>query len=185
LRLALERRGWSVHAPRPTRRRLLPALAAWPVLLGLATWARWRAGVVAVVVAAVLAQLALAVWPWPDAVPPASAREDFVRGPLVAPIVALARGLDELGTALAAGVIAMCLVLAWFDHRRSRSTGARTLVRGLAAVMGVVALVEAIARSGWAASWLTLAGAATLVLVLVATLAVPRVWHGAAKGAVS
>lgn len=177
LRLSLERRGWMVHTPKPTRRRLAPALAVLPTLAGLATWARWRDRVVAIVVAALLAQLAVALWPWPAELPPAGALDDLASSPLVAPLVALARGLDDLGTALAAGVIALCLVLAWFDHRRSPTRGARGLARGLAAVLGVLALVEAAVRSGWAASCLTLVGAATTAVVIGVAVCVPRLWH--------
>ena len=177
LRLSLERRGWMVHTPQPTRRRLAPALAVVPVLAGLASWARWRDRVVGLVVAAVLAQLAVAFWPWPAELPPAGVLDDLVSGPLVAPIIALARGLDDLGTAIAAGVIALCLVLAWFDHRRSPTGSARGLVRGVLAVLAVLALVEAAVRSGWAASCLTLVGAATTAIVIALAFYVPRTWH--------
>jgi hypothetical protein len=74
-------------------------------------------------------------------------------------------------------VVALCLVLAWFDHRRSANRGARGLVRGLAAVLAVLALVEAAVRSGWAASCLTLVGAATTAIVIGVSIYVPRTWH--------
>ncbi|HWB75796.1 MAG TPA: hypothetical protein VG755_12600 [Nannocystaceae bacterium] len=74
-------------------------------------------------------------------------------------------------------MIALCLVLAWFDHRRAPTGSARGLARGVLAVLAVLALVEAAVRSGWAASCLTLVGAATTTIVVVASFYVPRVWH--------
>ncbi len=177
LRLSLERRGWILHTAQPTRRRLLPALALVPALLGLAVWARWRRRLAAVLVAAATAQTALALWPWPAELPPGRWLDDLAAGPLVAPVVALARGLEELGTALAVGVITLCLLLAWFDHRSSRARGAGLVGAGMLAVFGGLALLEAATRASWSAWCLTLVGALASALVLVLALTCSRVWH--------
>jgi hypothetical protein len=170
LRLSLERRGWTVHAPTPSRRRLFPGLAMVPMLIGLLAWARWRDRVIALVAAAGLAQLAVTLWPWPVALPAGSLRADLLAAPLVAPALALALRLDELGSMLAGGLIALCLVLAWFDHRRSRARGGRWLLRALLGAIAAVSLVEASTRASlpaWCTTWIGALASIGLVVLVV------------------
>lgn len=152
VRWSLERRGWAIHAPDATTRRLLPALAIVPLLLGLAIWWRvGRAAPVAVGVALVVQALA-AWWPWPAAIPrpPSLTAESSV----VAAIVDWAGAMDDRGVAIAAGVIALCAVLAWFDHRRSK--GSTRIATPLVVIVSAVAWLEAAVRLGGGA-WATTA----------------------------
>lgn len=161
-RWSLERRGWAIHAPDATTRRLLPALAIGPLVLGLVLWWRVRRpGAVALGVATGVQALAM-WWPWPAAIPRPPSRT--AESSLAATVVEWARAMDDSGVAIAAGVIAMCGVLAWFDHRRSK--GSTRIAEPLVVVLAAVAWLEAAARLGcgaWATTGLGLVGSAALV----------------------
>jgi hypothetical protein len=93
-----------------------------------------------------------------------SAIEQLRASWVIRPLLDLGARLDERGVAIAGGVIALCVVLAWFDHRRSRD---RPLpVVGLAIAVSAIAWSEAALRVSCGA-WLTTfsgAGAAAALL---------------------
>lgn len=167
LSLRLERRGWAVRAPIPTRRRLAPALALVPALLAGLVWLRTGRIAAAVLAAGVLAQLLACTWPWPAVLPSYALADELAASPLLRPLLALARGLDDGGVTLGGGVIAACLVLAWFDHRRSRERPWAPQLLRLVAVLAACAWLEAAVRVG-VLGWLhaPLAIGATLVVVV-------------------
>jgi hypothetical protein len=148
-RWSLERRGWAIHAPHATTRRLLPVLAVAPLLLGLLIWWRGGRGVAVAVGVALVVQATATWWPWPASIPRPATRA--AESALVAWIVDVAQAMDDHAVAIAAGVIALCGVLAWFDHRRSKSG---TRIGGpLLVVVCALAWFEAAVRVGCGA-WL-------------------------------
>lgn len=175
LRVSLERRGWVLHGA-AVRRRLQPALAVVPALVGVAAWAWSRRGALAIVLAAIVAQVLLAVWPWPTGLAAPRWSADVVAGPMGALVVRLARGMDDTAVALAAGVVALTAVLAVFDHRRSRTRGGRVLVSGVVALVGAVAWLEAAGRASVGA-WITTVGGMIAVASAVALVVLVYVHH--------
>lgn len=167
-RWSLERRGWSVHPPSPTIRRLLPALAILPLLVAVLVATRVRRPAWCVVGAAAFAQLFSWLWPWPPELPLVRAGAQLESSPLLAPVFALARSLGEHTEAIAGGVIALCVVLAWMDHRRRRNgvdVGAALLT-----IVGALAWCEAAARVScgpWLLTWTGMVAAAALVAFAV------------------
>jgi len=169
-RWSLERRGWSVHPPSPTIRRLHPALAVVPLLLAVFVAWRVRRPAWCVASAAVVAQLLSWLWPWPPELPLVTARAQLESSPLLFPVFAFARSLGDHTNAIAGGVIALCVVLAWMDHRRRREgvdVGAALVV-----VVGALAWCEAAARVScgpWLLTWTGMIAAAALVAFAVLT----------------
>jgi len=172
LRLSLERRGWLLHAP-AMRRRLQPALAVVPAVVGIATWAWTRRVAIGIVIAGVLAQLVLASWPWPVELVAPRGGSELASGPLGALVLAVARRMDRVGIAVAGGVIAASTVLAMFEHRRSRGRGGPALVVGVLGVLGAIAWIEAAGRASVGA-WATTPGGAIAALLAVAAIVVLR-----------
>jgi hypothetical protein len=170
LRLSLERRGWVLHAT-PARRRLQPALAILPALAGIAVWAWSRRLAWGVALAGVAAQIALAVAPWPSELAAPTWLDELGSGPVGARVVSLAAGMDDTAVALAAGLVALTAVLAFFDHRRR--AGAKRQVPAGAAVLGVagaLAWVEAAGRASvgaWVGTALGLVATALALLLVV------------------
>lgn len=175
MRVSLERRGWVLHGA-AVRRRLLPALAVVPALVGVAAWAWSRRGALALVLAGVLAQVLLVVWPWPAELAAPRWADDVATGPLGALVVRLARGMDDTAFALAAGVVALTAVLALFDHRRSRSEGRVVLVSGLVALVGGLVWLEAAGRASVGA-WITTPSGMVALVSSLALVVLVRVHH--------
>jgi hypothetical protein len=178
-RWSLERRGWSVHTPVPTVRRLHPALAILPLLAAaMGAW-RLRRAAWWVALAAVFAQALSWMWPWPPELPLVSMSAQLESSPLLGPIFAFARSLGDHTNAIAGGVITLCVVLAWMDHRRRRQgvdVGAAMTI-----VVGALAWCEAAARVScgpWLLTWSGMIAALALVVLVFATR--PRAAVGAA-----
>lgn len=170
-RWSLERRGWALHAPSPTTRRIMPALAMVPLCLGALAYRRWRRAAWIVPAVAATAALLSFAWPWPSGSPPPSVGAQLEASPWLAPIVGFARSMEQTGVALAAGVITLCLVLAWFDHRRSRERGSPAA--GVAVVLGAAVWGEAAGRlSVW--PWLGTAAGLLAVVGLAVFLHATR-----------
>ncbi len=174
LSLRLERRGWALRAPTPTRRRLAPALAIGPALLAGAVWLRTRRGAPSLLLAGLLSQLLACTWPWPAALPSLALADELAASPLLRPVVALAQGLGDGAVVLGAGVIAACLVLVWFDHRRSRERPWAPQLLGIAAVIGACAWIEAAVRVGVLGWWSAPLPAIATVIATAAHVVVRR-----------
>ncbi|MBX7081164.1 MAG: hypothetical protein K1X88_18330 [Nannocystaceae bacterium] len=179
--MQLERRGWTVRAPEPTRRRLRPWLALLPALVALAAWLRGLAPALAVIGAGIAAQLSAALWPWPQPLPPVALREAYASSPALEPLLRAAGGLGELGRALGWGVVVLGVVLAWFDQRRSAQRSSRALVWGVAAVFAAVAWLEAAVRVSTLA-WATTAPGVIGLLAIAAVVWLARRGRGVAQG---
>lgn len=167
-RWSLERRGWAMHTPTPTLRRLLPALAIVPLLVALLVAVRTRRHAWCVAAAGALAQLGAWLWPWPPELPRVGAGAQLESSPLLAPVFGLARSLGEHTEAIAGGVIALCVVLAWMDHRRRRQ--GVDVTAALATIVGALAWCEAAARVScgpWLLTWSGALAAAALVAFVV------------------
>jgi len=160
-RWSLERRGWAVRAPAPTARRLLPALAWAPLLLALLAHRRWRRPAWIAAAAAIAAQALSFAWPWPSGLPTPTPADELRSSPAIRPLLQLATELDEGGVAIAGGVIALCLVLAWFDHRRSPDRPVP--LAGLAIAIAALVWVEAALRVSCGAWMTTPSGALSLL----------------------
>ena len=107
--------------------------------------------------AGIVAQLLLWARPWPaDFVRP-SLQATWREGPLGHAVVALARALPDASVAIGAGVVTLCAVLMIFDHRRSPEEGGGLVARGMLAMLGLLALVEASLRAGLV-PWVTQVG---------------------------
>jgi hypothetical protein len=80
----------------------------------------------------------------------------------------MARALPDSTTAFGLALVAACVVLIYFDHRRSRQRGGRLLLGGLLGLLGAAAWIEAAARMGAvgllvsASGWIALIGIAGL-----------------------
>lgn len=174
VQIGLERRGWSVRPPQPTRRRVMPIAAAVAAALGLWAWLRRRSAALGWWSAAVVVQAIAAAWPWPPGFPRPSVADDVWHGPVLAAARSLAHDMRELEVAIAGGVIALCVVLVAFDHRRSRSRGLGPALRGLAAVVGALVYIEGAARVGLAPWAVTSAGMIGVVASAVAVALLVR-----------
>lgn len=168
VRSQLWRQGWSLRAPDPLWVQPAPWIVLGSLLAG-AGWAwRRRSLVGGSVVAGLVAQLLLLARPWPAGFVRPSLQATWGEGPLGHGVVALARTLPDASVAIGAGVVTLCAVLMIFDHRRSPDAGGALVARGMLAVLGLAALVEASLRAGllpWAGQlggMLALCGAAAL-----------------------
>ncbi|HLT39126.1 MAG TPA: hypothetical protein VK034_22735 [Enhygromyxa sp.] len=152
LQLHLWRGGWELREPTPRRVRI----AAWAAVLAglLGAVAATYAGRLSVglATAGVFGQLLLAVDPLPSELfPPEGVFSAWSSGPLFGDAIAAIRAMSPLQVALAAAVVAACLVLVAFDHRRSRGQGGDLGLgwAGIAAVFGsfgAIAWLEAASR---------------------------------------
>jgi hypothetical protein len=172
LQLRLWREGWELRSPELMRGRVSPWVAVLAAGLGAAVafWL-WRVGP-GLLVAGGLAQAVLALLPWPaESIPPTDWLTDVRSGPLLAPLAGLTGSTWVTPVALA--VIAFCVVLVAFDHRRSRERedSLKLSTAGGAALMaaaGSLTWLEAALRAGLWASMHSIAGMLAVVLLAVA-----------------
>ncbi len=187
LKLSLWRRGWAVAPPRPTRRRVVP----WALVLGLAGGAGLvrRSRVLAVAISALGLQLLSFFVAWPASLLGAAAMDAWSHGPLVSSVLHVARTLSDTSVAVASGLVVACVVLAAFDHRRSRIVGTslsgsaafRILLRLMFALGSTFVGLEAALRLGlipWIAGGWGMAGIVAVPLVTRGVMGVGRISRG-------
>jgi hypothetical protein len=152
LQLHLWRGGWELREPQPYRVRIAAWAAVVAGLLGAVAGLFTRKLSVGLASAGVLAQLLLAVDPLPSELfPPQRLLVAWAEGPLIGELLAGIRAMSTLHVALATAVVAACLVLVAFDHRRTRGQGGDLGLgsAGLAALVGsfgALAWIEAASR---------------------------------------
>lgn len=157
LRLGLWRRGWSLRSPRPRRVQLSPWVAAASGVVGALVALATRVGL-GLAVAGLCAQAFALSLSRPSALPSYPLATQWKEGPLGQHVIAFAGGLPDVAVAVGAGVLVLCSVLVAFDHRRSRRRGGALLWWGLLGVFGLIAWLEASARTGLLAYATTLVG---------------------------
>lgn len=174
LQLHLWRSGWELRSPEPLRVRTTPWMIVIAGLVGAATALVIRRISLGLAAAGALAQLLLGtIVPPRDLFAPHTTWVEWQSGPLFARLLPWISSMSPLALAIAFALIGLCLVLVWFDHRRSSSstddldlTGASVLA--LLGTIGLLGLVEAVFRSGFAASLSSPAGALALLGLLLA-----------------
>lgn len=176
LQLNLWRAGWQLRVPEPLRVRTSP----WVVVVALALAAcvapLVRRISLALALAGVVAQVLLVlVAPPPDLFAPLTLAEEWRRGPLFGWLVPALERLTPLQLAIAVAIVALCLVLVGFDHRRSRAGDdaldlASASLFALLGALGLVALLEAALRSSFAAALVHWSGMLALLGLLLAWL---------------
>lgn len=130
----------------------------------------------ALALAGVVAQVLLVlVAPPPDLFAPLTLAEEWRRGPLFGWLVPALERLTPLQLAIAVAIVALCLVLVGFDHRRSRAGDdaldlASASLFALLGALGLVALLEAALRSSFAAALVHWSGMLALLGLLLAWL---------------
>ena len=179
LAVSLYRQGWNLRLPTPVRVRIAPWVATIALVLGAGVALAGRRLGWGLAAAGVAAQSFGAWLPWPVPLQPASWSAAVREGPLGASVIAWARALPDASLAVGAGIVVLCTILVFFDHRRSPGRGGLALVRGLAGAAGLLLWVEAAARVGLFGWARTGAGALCLV-VLVAAWALSVAWPRAA-----
>ena len=151
-RLELTRQGWSLQMPQPIRVRISPWILALTGVLG-ALSLRWlrRIGP-ALLVAGGLGQAVLAAvehWqPFPAPLRPQGPLEAMQDGVAAQLARVFADALPDTAPALGAGVVALCVVLIVFDHRRSRARSPALLLHATAGIVGTLAFLEVALRTG-------------------------------------
>ena len=166
IRLSLQRRGWTIRSPEPVRLRLAPWIATVAGVLGALSLRWFRRVGAGLLVAGVLAQALLASVPWPPPVRGPELFEGWTSGPLGLWVRDAALALPDNAVAIGAGLVALCLMLVAFDHRRSRRKGGTLLASGLMGAMGLVAWIEVAWRVGAGAAVWTGWGAASLLALV-------------------
>lgn len=152
LQLHLWRGGWELREPEPRRVRIAAWAAVVAGLLGAVAAAYTRKLSFGLATAGVFAQVLLAVDPLPpELFPPQGVLAAWSDGPLLGELFAAIRTMSPMHVALAAAVVAACLVLVAFDHRRSRGQGGDLGLgwAGVAAALGsfgALAWLEAASR---------------------------------------
>jgi hypothetical protein len=152
LQLHLWRGGWELREPQPYRVRIAVWAAVVAGLLGAVAATYTRRISIGLATAGVLGQLLLAVDPLPpELFPPQRLLTTWAEGPLFGELFAAIRAMSTVHVALAAAVVAACLVLVWFDHRRSRGQGGDVglgwagVAAGIGSI-GAIAWIEAASR---------------------------------------
>jgi hypothetical protein len=151
LQLHLWRGGWELREPQPRRVRV----AAWAAVIAGVLGAGFAAMLggrlsLGLGLAGLFAQLLLALDPLPaELFPPQSLLVAWSEGPLFGPLFDWIRAMTPLHVAIAAALVALCLVLVGFDHKRSRERDLGLGWAGAAAVLGsfgALGWVEAASR---------------------------------------
>lgn len=166
VRAQLWRRGWSLRPPQPVIVRIFPWVAVLAAALGGALWVRRVPLWIAAAVSGVGAQVGLWAMAWPTAILRPSFSESVAAGPLGRQVVRWAEMLPETSVAIGAGVVALCLVLAMFDHRRSPGQGGMAIWTAVVVLLAGLAWLEAALRGQvvpWASTGLGACGALGLV----------------------
>ncbi|MFV8754238.1 hypothetical protein ACNOYE_27150 [Nannocystaceae bacterium ST9] len=183
LQLHLWRAGWELRSPEPLRVRTTPWMLVIAGLLGAATAVLVRRVSLGLALAGVLAQLLLGTITAPaELFPPQTTWAEWQAGPLFGRVLPWIEAMTPVDLGIAAAVISLCLVLVAFDHRRSKSVDAgldlgSAGLLALLGTLGLLGLIEALFRSGFAASlaawpgWLALIG---VLLAWVPALALAR-----------
>lgn len=152
LQLHLWRSGWELREPQAHRVRIAAWAAVIAGIVGAVAAVYARRISFGLATAGVLAQVLLALDPLPpELFPPQRLSTAWAEGPLFGPVFAAIRAMSTLHMALAAAVVAACLVLVAFDHRRSRGQGGDVGLgwAGIAALigsLGAIAWIEAASR---------------------------------------
>jgi hypothetical protein len=152
LQLHLWRGGWELREPTPRRVQIAAWAAVVAGLLGAVAATHARKLSVGLGIAGVFAQLLLGLdRPPPELFPPQPLRTAWAEGPLFGDLLAGIRAMSPLHVAIAAAVVAACLVLVAFDHRRSRGQSGDVglgwaSVAALFGSVGAVAWIEAASR---------------------------------------
>jgi hypothetical protein len=174
LQLHLWRAGWDLRMPEPLRVRTTPWMIVVAGLLGAVAAVLVRRVSLGLAVAGVLAQLLLVtIAPPPELFAPQTTWVEWQTGPLLGRLLPWITSMSPLELAIAFALIALCLVLVAFDHRRSRANpdeldllGAGVL--SLFGTVGLLGLVEAMFRSGFMASLTGVAGVLALLGLVLA-----------------
>ena len=178
LQLHLWRGGWELREPDPRRIRIAAWAAVLAGLLGacVATvTARLSVGLAAVGVSGQVL-LAFNRLP-PELFPPQGLVAAWAEGPVFGPLVTSIRSMSAMQMAITAAVLAACLILVAFDHKRSRDEDedvgldvglGRAGVAAVLGTFGMIAWIEAASRGslfaacdwrfGAWAGWLALIG---------------------------
>lgn len=155
VQLRLNRAGWDLRLAEPVRRRMQPELFAVALALGIFLVALTRRLAVGVLSAGVAVLLLLAMQPIGGGVPGWSGWFDELRSaPLWSGVANVFARHEQIGTAIIGAIIVFCVVLAYFDHRRSESKPDSiplpiAFFQALAIGVGGLFLVEGALRSGW------------------------------------
>lgn len=168
LRFSLDRRGWSLARPEPLRVQWTPWVAVLALAVGGVAYRRSGRGSVAWLLIGAAAQLLARVTPWPSPPGPGSWVERWSAGPLGQALLGVARALPERATGPLVALVLVSLGLVAWDHRRTPTRGGQWLGGRLAVGVGVVAWVEASARTGWWGAVTTPSGAAAALLLAFA-----------------
>jgi hypothetical protein len=174
LAAALFRQGWNLRLPRPVRVRVAPWVSTVSVVLGLLVAFGVRRLGIGLAVTGIAAQLTLSWLPWEVPLTPASWGAAVREGPLGVAVVDWARGLPAHSLAIGVGVVVLCAILMYFDHRRSRSRGGLLLVGGIAGTVGLLLWAEAAARAGALGWGRTTTGVLALCILAVAWAVLAR-----------
>ncbi|NVB42222.1 hypothetical protein G6O69_30645 [Pseudenhygromyxa sp. WMMC2535] len=152
LQLHLWRAGWDLRVPQPRRIWVAPWAAIIAGVLGAVAGLLGRRLSLGFAAAGVCAQLLLGLAPLPaDVFPPQRLIEAWSEGPLLRRLLAFIDGMGAIHLAVAAAVVAACVVLVAFDHRRSRERedsldlGSASLL-ALLGTCGALAWIEAASR---------------------------------------
>lgn len=176
LQLHLWRAGWELRSPEPLRVRTTPWMIVIAGLIGAATTLLFRRASVGLALAGVLAQLLLAtVIPPRDLFAPQRLWAEWEQGPLFGRLLPWIDTMTPLHLTIAVTLISACLILVGFDHRRSKSSAdgsslASVSVLAVLGTLGLLGLIEAVFRSGFAASLSQAAGLLALAGVVLAWL---------------
>lgn len=164
LQLHLWRSGWDLRVPEPRQLHIAPWAPVVGLVLGAVAGIFLRRVSVMLVVAGLTAQLLLGLDPVPaELVPAKPLTELWAEGPLIAPVLDWIDSMTTIHLAVAGALVAMCLVLVAFDHRRSRERedSLDLASASLAAVLGslgAVGWLEAASRGSLFAAFTHPAG---------------------------
>ncbi len=171
LQLHLYRRGWVVRGAEPFRVRVMPWVPTLVMALAAVAALVRRRPVLGLVMAGVLGQVLLLCLPSESPFVTRSWSDEVASGPLLAFMDGVGRGPQ--GAAMGAGILVFCLMLAVFDHHRSRGkVGSMTLRQtgwvAMLVAIGGLAWVDCSARTSWFASLGGWQGNLVLLLLLCA-----------------
>ena len=171
---SLFRQGWYDRLPHPVRVRIAPWVATVTAVFGLLLAFAVRRVGAGLAAAGVAAQLTSAALPWQVPLSPSSWSVAVSEGPLGAAVIRWARGLPDQTLAIGIGVVVLCGILMYFDHKRSPKRGGLLLAGGIVGAAGLLLWVEAAARAGLLGWGPSTAGIAALSILAVAWAVVAR-----------